>query len=137
MEGKKRRLSRLQRIIIEELCKEPNKVARIAGFSMKVADRYSPEKLLWREYGSFSPRGKMLGTVRLGGAFSVSFSRAIRSLELKGLVELVHGTPAVREIRINGVLVIQEITRVHPPHGKVTLIIHHDSPLFRTGNLNT
>jgi hypothetical protein len=124
MTEKKRRLSRLQKVILEQLKLQPNKAIQTSRLIRKVAFEYCPQKILEKDYPFHGFRYK------IKDSFYVSYDRAMHSLELKGLVELVHGKPLIREVRENDIFVVKEIIRLYAPNGKVTFIIHHESPFF-------
>lgn len=95
----KRRLSRLQKIILEELASyRDSKTADISGLSFAVAKRYAPEKI-WRledvrvKYPEAYALARSLHRKDelVRNEFSASFSRSLRNLEEKGLVQLVRG----------------------------------------------
>lgn len=125
VKDKKRRLSRLQRTILQVLEETPNKAARILNINHKVARRYSLNSVV-----DMPLRKGHYRRVFLSDSFSVSFSRAMASLEAKRLVELLRGEQIVSEAMENRVSVIKKIVRRQSLRGKVTLIIHHKSPFF-------
>lgn len=128
---KQLRYSKLQNIILRELSIFPDKVAHPEDLSLKVAKIYAPEKI-WR-LEDCRPEIKVLAqklhrkTELVRNIFSVSFSRALRSLEQKGKVKLVKGKWTSR--MENG---IWTFYRLKTPQPRVTLVVASDSPYFKS-----
>ena len=126
----KERMSKLQRIVLEELASyRKSKTADIGGLSLAVAKRYAPKKI-WRledvrpEIHAFA-RSLHRKDEIIRNEFSASFSRSLRSLEEKGLVQLVRGKYVYR----NGAYY-----RIHTTQPRITFIVHHESPFFGKKN---
>jgi hypothetical protein len=129
---KQTRYSRLQNIILEELGAFPDKVARPEDLSIRTANRYDPEKV-WRlqdcrpEIKAFARRLHRKQEL-VQNIFSVSFSRALRSLERKRVIQLVK---CKWESKMeDGKWVFY---RLHTPQPRVTLVVHHESRYFNRG----
>jgi hypothetical protein len=131
MTEKKRRLSQLQKVVLAVLLIFPNKAARISDFSLKVALSYCPEKLLRLEELT-SEKVKHRKALRLPDKFSVSLSRSMRTLESKGMVELIRGEPMLTEEQGNSYSVIKSVMNPHSTKGRATVIIHYTSPFFKS-----
>ena len=130
----KRRLSRLQKIILEELASyRDSKTADVSGLSFVVAKRYAPEKM-WRLEDVRVKRPEIYAFCRslhrkdelVRNEFSASFSRSLRSLEEKGLVQLVRGKYVYKDD--------DWYYRIHTTQPRVTFVVHYESPYFGKKN---
>jgi len=130
----KQRLSRLQKIILEELASyRDSKTADVSGLSFAVAKRYAPEKM-WRLEDLRTKNPEIYAFARslhrkdetIRNEFSASFSRSLRSLEEKGLVQLVRGKYVYKD---DG-----WYYRIHTTQPRITFVVHHESPYFGKKN---
>ena len=125
-----RRLSELQKVILEELNKAKNKVMNPSNLSYAVASRYAPDKI-WRLKDCKEPmvyavaRSCHRNKECIKNVFSASFSRALKNMEEKKLVQLVRG---LFEGKIEGDSYMYY--RIKTPQPRITLVIHHESPYF-------
>jgi len=130
----KRRLSHLQKIILEELASYRNsKTADVSGLSFAVAKRYAPEKM-WRLEDLLTKHHEIYAFARslhrkdelVLNEFSASFSRSLRNLEEKGLVQLVRGKYFYKD---DG-----WYYRIHTTQPRITFVVHHESLYFGKKN---
>ena len=125
-----RRMSKLQSIILDELTKSSDKVAYPSNLSYAVASRYAPNKF-WRLKDVKEPLAYALcrsihqKKELIRNDFSASFSRSLRDLEKKHLIQLVKG-------RFEGEVENTDYIyyRIKTPQPRVTLIVHYESPYF-------
>jgi hypothetical protein len=124
------RLSKLQRIILEELASyRDSKTADVSGLSFAVAKRYAPEKM-WRLEDVHVKRPEIYAFCRslhrkgelIRNEFSASFSRSLRSLEEKGLLQLVRGKYFYKD---DG-----WYYRIYTTQPRITFVVHYESPYF-------
>jgi hypothetical protein len=124
------RLSQLQRVILEELASiRESKTASPEALSIKVAERYSPEKVWRLENCDPLLRGLARSIHKkrelVNNNFSASFSRSLRNLEKKGLIQLIKG-----KFELDWKAEHVSVYRIHTPQPRVTLVVHHDSRYF-------
>ena len=127
---KHRRFSLLQRIILEELGKAKDKTMNPSSLSYVVAERYAPETF-WKLKNVKEPLAYALASnlhrkkELIGNKFSATFSRSLRNLEKKELIQLVKGQ---FEGKVeNDIYAYYRIKTTQP---RVTLVVHHQSPYF-------
>ena len=137
----KQRLSKLQELLLEELSKTKDKCSSPEALSLRVANRYKPGSV-WRladlvkelialrmssehvEMGCAIAQSHHKKEELVRNKFSATFSRSLRNLDKKGLVQLIKGQfkwdpddPGV-------------IRRIATKQPRIALIIHNESPYF-------
>jgi len=131
--GSTQRLSKLQRIILDEL--EHSRESMTSSpelLSLRVAKRYAPEKI-WsleeckRKNPELYPLARAIHKQDelVRNEFSASFSRSLRNLEKKGLIQLVKGKYELRHEKEG--LVYYRLLTYQP---RITFIVHNKSRYF-------
>jgi hypothetical protein len=123
----KQRTSRLQKIIIEELEKQPYKIGHYLSFNPQVARRYSPRSLIQVK----RDRKIHVKSELLSASFSNSMSGALYSLERKGRLQLCYGGTIERHWTTGEIMNIKKLLFAKGNDSKITIIIHPDSPYFQ------
>jgi len=127
--GSPRRLSLIQKLILEELENAKGKVERVEYLSRKVARRYEKlknRKLFWRLKDIKEPFIRELARrlhrwdELLLNKWSASFSRSLKNLEEKGLVVLERGGTVYRHGEL-----------FHKVSNRVVRVYLPDSPILK------
>jgi len=136
-----RGLSKLQLAILEVLESRPDKCAGVGSLSYEVAKRYNESRAFWKlsNIDLSRPEGPLLYRIAssvhrkeelIRNVFSAAFSRALKGLERRGLVQLQRASYDIEYEERDGKICAKLYVVHKGRRPRVKFVVHKESKYF-------